>query len=259
MPLKGSGTVLKEEDCAFRAECMEVQCRVCNARLPEKHRVWLLARNGVRHLQSDEHKNTVEQMEDAQRMEEQRHAAVTQNVPIWVVQIPTPIADRPTGHMRAQRSLRCGPTMRRMEQLSVQGILRMTWRQHIRGWRSRRTSLACWIRRKMAERLGFEGDVGPAKLLQIEAEDDFLAEIMANAGLSSQYSGQYATTACLKLSHTLDFPSIQGLNLDKDWANLAVRAQMHVYPEILEDSVVQEIWHTLKWRNISKTEFLWHI
>ncbi|KAJ7861699.1 hypothetical protein B0H14DRAFT_3445171 [Mycena olivaceomarginata] len=34
----------------------------------------------------------------------------------------------------------------------------------------------------------------------------------------------------------------------QDWANPAVRAQMHVYPEIPEDSVVREIWHALKWR-----------
>jgi hypothetical protein len=72
---------------------MEVQCRMCNAGLPEEHRVWLLARNSVRHLQSDEHKNAVEQMNDAQRMQEQHCAAVAQNVPIWVVQILGPIAD----------------------------------------------------------------------------------------------------------------------------------------------------------------------
>ncbi|KAJ6610918.1 hypothetical protein B0H10DRAFT_2165978 [Mycena sp. CBHHK59/15] len=34
----------------------------------------------------------------------------------------------------------------------------------------------------------------------------------------------------------------------QDWANLAVRAQMHVYPEIPDDGVVREIWHALKWR-----------
>ncbi|KAJ7726859.1 hypothetical protein B0H14DRAFT_3098085 [Mycena olivaceomarginata] len=34
----------------------------------------------------------------------------------------------------------------------------------------------------------------------------------------------------------------------QDWANPAVRAQMHVYPEIPDDGVVREIWHALKWR-----------
>jgi hypothetical protein len=34
----------------------------------------------------------------------------------------------------------------------------------------------------------------------------------------------------------------------QDWANSAIRAQMHVYPEIPEDGVVREIWHALKWR-----------
>ncbi|KAF7349603.1 hypothetical protein MSAN_01685800 [Mycena sanguinolenta] len=34
----------------------------------------------------------------------------------------------------------------------------------------------------------------------------------------------------------------------QDWANPAVRAQMHLYPEIPEDGVVREIWHALKWR-----------
>ncbi|KAJ7343854.1 hypothetical protein DFH08DRAFT_915038 [Mycena albidolilacea] len=36
--------------------------------------------------------------------------------------------------------------------------------------------------------------------------------------------------------------------ITQDWANTAVRAQMHLYPEIPDDGVVQEIWHTLKWR-----------
>ncbi|KAF7372927.1 hypothetical protein MSAN_00499400 [Mycena sanguinolenta] len=40
----------------------------------------------------------------------------------------------------------------------------------------------------------------------------------------------------------------EGLNFYKDWASPAVRAQMHVYPEIPEDGVVREIWHALKWR-----------
>ncbi|KAJ7793377.1 hypothetical protein B0H14DRAFT_3498181 [Mycena olivaceomarginata] len=34
----------------------------------------------------------------------------------------------------------------------------------------------------------------------------------------------------------------------QDWANPAVRAQMHVYSEIPDDGVVREIWHALKWR-----------
>ncbi|KAF7377204.1 hypothetical protein MSAN_00140100 [Mycena sanguinolenta] len=34
----------------------------------------------------------------------------------------------------------------------------------------------------------------------------------------------------------------------QDWASPAIRAQMHVYPEIPEDGVVREIWHALKWR-----------
>ncbi|KAJ7875768.1 hypothetical protein B0H14DRAFT_2306298, partial [Mycena olivaceomarginata] len=33
----------------------------------------------------------------------------------------------------------------------------------------------------------------------------------------------------------------------QDWANPAVRAQMHGYPEIPDDGVVREIWHALKW------------
>ncbi|KAJ6528825.1 hypothetical protein B0H19DRAFT_1214565 [Mycena capillaripes] len=44
------------------------------------------------------------------------------------------------------------------------------------------------------------------------------------------------------------FYSIHSLSLEKDWANPAVRAQMHVYPEIPDDGVVREIWHALKWQ-----------
>jgi hypothetical protein len=44
------------------------------------------------------------------------------------------------------------------------------------------------------------------------------------------------------------FYSIYRLSLEKDWANPAVRAQMHVYSEIPDDGVVREIWHALKWR-----------
>ncbi|KAJ6525374.1 hypothetical protein B0H19DRAFT_1214937 [Mycena capillaripes] len=42
----------------------------------------------------------------------------------------------------------------------------------------------------------------------------------------------------------------------QDWANPAVRAQMHVYPEIPEDGVVREIWHAMKWRKYMDLDVL---
>ncbi|KAJ6631589.1 hypothetical protein B0H10DRAFT_2159828 [Mycena sp. CBHHK59/15] len=42
----------------------------------------------------------------------------------------------------------------------------------------------------------------------------------------------------------------------QDWANPAVRAQMHVYPEIPDDGVVREIWHALKWRKTMDLDVL---
>ncbi|KAJ6548053.1 hypothetical protein B0H10DRAFT_1969390 [Mycena sp. CBHHK59/15] len=333
MPPKGMGTSLKEEgelkscgahpelernitDFIFRAERAEVQCRMCNAGLPEERCVWMLARNGVRHLASDEHKSAVEQVKNARRIQEdldrQRHAA--QNVRIRVTQIPAPIAERP--------SVERGFIHRGDEEEDVEAMHRRLAQQV--------DVFGLLDPKETAERLGFEGDESIVKeLLQIEAEDDFLAEIMANAGLDEQDPADIHANASgiqreanayfpypnkttfllnildnmprLRISSSLmrvflwmlresgakDVPSFdrlrqvqqeiraeygipsipcksplgnvffindprtiiaQGLSLKKDWANPAVRAQMHVYPEILDDGVVREIWHALKWR-----------
>ncbi|KAJ7362661.1 hypothetical protein DFH08DRAFT_1025021 [Mycena albidolilacea] len=323
MPPKGSGAGLKAEDFVFRAERTEVQCRVCNAGLPEERRVWLLARNGVRHLQSDEHKNAVEQMDDARRIQEQRRAAVAQNVPIRVVQIPGPIADRPTGAHASGAELDMWADYAQNGAMFSAGDIeddietqqRLAQQVDIFGLLDPKET---------AERLGFEGDAGLAKeLLQADAEDDFLAEIMANAGLDEQDPADVHADASeiqqegntyfpypnktifllnildnmprLRVSSSLmrvflwmlresgakDVPSFDRLRqvqkeiraeygvpsipcksplgnvffindprtiIAQDWANPAVRAQMHVYPEIPDDGVVREIWHALKWR-----------
>jgi hypothetical protein len=34
----------------------------------------------------------------------------------------------------------------------------------------------------------------------------------------------------------------------QDWANPTTRKLLHVYPEILEDGIIREIWHADKWR-----------
>ncbi|KAJ7723605.1 hypothetical protein B0H14DRAFT_2641788 [Mycena olivaceomarginata] len=160
---------------------------VCNAGLPEEHRVWLLARNGVRHLQSDEHKNAVEQMDDTREMQEQRLAAITQNVPIQVVQIPGPIADRP---MAAHAS---GAELDMWADYPQNGAIFGTGdiEDDIEVTQQRLAQevdiFGLLDLKETAERLGFEGYAGLAKeLLQADAEDDFLAEIMANAGLDEQ-------------------------------------------------------------------------
>ncbi|KAJ7259067.1 hypothetical protein C8J57DRAFT_1515776 [Mycena rebaudengoi] len=350
MPPKGSGAVLKEEDFAFRAERTEVQCRVYNAGPPEERRVWLLARNGVRHLQSNEHKNAVEQMEDARRMEEQRRAAVAQNVPIRVVQIPAPIADRPTGAHASAVELEMWADYAQNRAIFSAGDLEDDMEAKQQRLAQQADIFGLLDRKEMAERLGFEGDAGLAKeLLQIEAEDDFLAEIMANAdqherdaallrldeqnpeevhadlsGIQREgneyfpYPNKMVRAAILPLQKCMnlaqvfllnildnmprlrvssslmrvflwilresgarDVPSFDRLRqvqkgirdeygipsipcksplgnvfyvndprttIAQDWANPAVRAQMHVYPEIPEDGVVREIWHALKWR-----------
>ncbi|KAJ6548493.1 hypothetical protein B0H19DRAFT_1265321 [Mycena capillaripes] len=207
MPPKGKGTSLKEEgelesceahpglernipDFIFRAERSEVQCRMCNAGLPEERCEWILARNGVRHLESDEHKNAVEQVENAQRIQENldRQRRAIQNVRIRVTQIPAPIAERP--------SVGAPPSTAELE----------LWADYEQNWASFTAGdeeedveamhgrLAQQVDvfglldlKETAERLGFEGDEAITKdLSQIEAEDDFLAEIMANAGLDEQ-------------------------------------------------------------------------
>lgn len=148
--------------------------------------MWMLARNGVRHLASDEHKNAVDQVENAQRIQEnldrQRRAA--QNVRIRVTQIPAPIAERP--------SVGAPPSTAELEMWAdyEQNGASFTAGDEEEDVEAMHRRLAQQVDvfglldpKEMAERLGFEGDEAIAKdLLQIEAEDDFLAEIMANAG-----------------------------------------------------------------------------
>ncbi|KAJ7300661.1 hypothetical protein DFH08DRAFT_979463 [Mycena albidolilacea] len=197
MPLKGKGTSLKEEDFIFRAERTEVQCRVCNAGLPGERRVWILAKNGIRHLASDGHKNVVDQVESAQQIQEnldsQRHTA--QNVRIRVTQIPAPIVERPSvgaPHSAAELDIwaeyeQTGGLFTAGDEEEDVGVVR-------RGLARRVGVFGLLGPEGAAERLGFDGDEAISKdLLQIEAEDDFLAEIMANAGgcrVSSWFSSK---------------------------------------------------------------------
>ncbi|KAJ6615369.1 hypothetical protein B0H10DRAFT_2220401 [Mycena sp. CBHHK59/15] len=327
MPPKGKAMSLKEEDFIFRAERAEVQCRMCNAGLLEEHCMWMLAKNGARHLASDEHKNAVDQVENAQRIQEnldrQRRAA--QNVRIRVTQIPAPIAERPSVgvplstaelEMWADYEENGASFTAGDEEEDVEAMHRRLAQQV--------DVFGLLDPKETAERLGFEGDEAIAKdLLQIEAEDDFLAEIMANAGLDEQDPVDVHANASgiqqegnayfpypnkttfllnildnmprLRVSSSLmriflwmlresgakDMPSFDRLHqvqmeiraeygipsipcksplenvffindpctiIAQDWANPAVRAQMHVYPEIPDDGVVREIWHAQKWR-----------
>ncbi|KAJ7827278.1 hypothetical protein B0H14DRAFT_3088392 [Mycena olivaceomarginata] len=259
---------------AERKWCGFESRRVCNAGLPEERRVWLLARNGVRHLQSDEHKNAVEQMDDARRMQEQRRAAVAQNVPIRVVQIPGPIADRPTGAHASGAELDMWADYAQNGAMFSAGDIEDDIEVTQQRLAQQVDIFGLLDPKETAERLGFEGDAGLAKeLLQAEAEDDFLAEIMANAAdmfllnildnmprLRVSSSLMRVFLWMLRESGAKDVPSFDRLRKCKkkfgpntgtqysDWANPAVRAQMHVYPEIPDDGVVREIWHALKWR-----------
>lgn len=147
----------------------------------------MLARNAARHLtESIEHKNAVEEVENSRRIQANtdRQRSAAQNVRIQAARIPPPIPERPRPRVGAPPSaaeldfwanyeqngasfsagdeVDDGGAMQRLaEQVDVFGLLDP---------------------KETAERLGFEGDQRIAKeLLEIE-EDDFLAEIMANAG-----------------------------------------------------------------------------
>ncbi|KAJ7117557.1 hypothetical protein C8R44DRAFT_563633, partial [Mycena epipterygia] len=295
-------------------------------------RVWLLAKNGARHLNSDEHKNVVEQLEDARRTQEQldnqRRAAVAQNVSIRVAQIPGPIAVQRSASGQASAaelemwvdydqngaSFTAGD-----EEEDIEAVHRRLAQQV--------DVFGLLDPKETAERLGFEGDKAIARdLLQMEAEDDFLAEIMANAdpadvhanasGIQREGNEYFPypnkTTFLLNILDNLprlrvssslmrvflwmlreigakDVPSFDRLRqvqkqirdeygipsipcksplgnvffindprtiIAQDWANPAVRAQMHVYPEIPDDGVVREIWHALKWRKTMDLDVL---
>ncbi|KAF8217930.1 hypothetical protein K438DRAFT_1952791 [Mycena galopus ATCC 62051] len=213
----------------------------------------MLAQNGVRHLASEEHKNAVDQVENAHQIQEDhdRQRCAAQNVCIRVSQIPAPIAERPSvgtppsaaeiemwvDYEQNSTSFTTGDKeegikvvpQRLVQQVDIFGLLDP---------------------KETAERLGFEGDEGITKdLLQIEAEDDFLAEIMVNA-VQKEIRAEYRIPSipCKSPLGNVFFINDPRTIIAQDWANLVVRAQMHVYPEILDDGVVREIWHTLKWR-----------
>ncbi|KAF7372926.1 hypothetical protein MSAN_00499300 [Mycena sanguinolenta] len=213
MPPKGSGAGLKEEDFVFRAERTEVQCKVCNAGLPEERRVWLQARNAARHLKSVEHKNAEEQLEDARRVRQQReslrHAAIMQNVPIRVTQIPGPIADQRTGRGRASAAevemwadyAENGAIFSAGDMDEDATAMQERLAQEV-------DLFGLLNPKETAQRLGLEGDEDIVKeLLQIEAEDDFLAEIMANTGLDERDPEDvHADLSGIHRDHSTYFP-----------------------------------------------------
>jgi hypothetical protein len=127
-------------------------------------------------------------------MQEQRRAAVAQNVPIRVVQIPGPIADRPTGAHASGAELDMWADYAQNGAMFSAGDIEDDIEVTQQRLAQQVDIFGLLDPKETAERLGFEGDAGLAKeLLQAEAEDDFLAEIMVNAGeclLASWFSSK---------------------------------------------------------------------
>ncbi|KAJ7460434.1 hypothetical protein B0H11DRAFT_2316022 [Mycena galericulata] len=279
----------------------------------------------------------VEQLEDARRIQEQldnqRRAAVAENVPIRVAQIPGPIAvRRSTSGQASAAELEMWASYAQDGADFSAGDMEDDMEAMHERLAQQVDVFGLLDPKETAERLGFGGDEAIARdLLQLEAEDDFLAEIMANAGLEEQDAGDVHANASgiqregnayfpypnkttfllnildnmprLRVSSSLmrvflwmlresgakDVPSFDRLRqvqkeiraeygipsipcksplgnvffindprtiIAQDWANPAVRAQMHVYPEIPDDGVVREIWHALKWRKTMDLDVL---
>ncbi|KAJ7195190.1 hypothetical protein GGX14DRAFT_537297 [Mycena pura] len=197
MPPRGSGgAALSETDFEFDAERKHVECRTCKAVKPPgetERRDWILVRNGARHLEEMKHKQAIAQLKDAQRLRlqldrERRASAAPVSVPICVAQIPPPIPIR--------SEPRAGPSAAELEmwadyELSGASFSAGDVAEDPKAMYDRLARQADVFGildpEGTAMRLGFGGDEGLIEdVLGIQEEDDFLAEIMANAASEIQ-------------------------------------------------------------------------
>ncbi|KAJ7833002.1 hypothetical protein B0H14DRAFT_2591687 [Mycena olivaceomarginata] len=177
MPPKGSGTKLSEEgngadeksiiltltspaDFIVDLDCTKVGCKVCSAGIPSEHRVRIGVRSVAKHLQSMEHFEVVERLENAKRQQER-------------------LEDERTSHLRMNTLTAPFQAVLRVLAYPVQEGSRYMNVHHAQ-LQKQSEVFGLLDAEGVAKALGFGGDDVVNELLAEDKEEDFLSGIMAN-------------------------------------------------------------------------------
>ncbi|KAJ6614901.1 hypothetical protein B0H10DRAFT_2191282 [Mycena sp. CBHHK59/15] len=235
-------------DFLYNEDKTKVQCRVCATGVPVERRVWMAPRSAARHLGSEDHKKALGLLEDAKRkreeLEKERLAASAAEDLRNLHFAAAPNVRGPIGGVSSSHKPSLAET-EMWENYALNGADfdagDDTEDPHVRH-----------------EQLGLGDEDVAAQILEEDEEEDFLAEIMRNAGLeepepnningqkqNSTFAGPFGSKWFLYPSRMVNWSSL--VVVSNDWANPTARKLIHVYPEILDDGIIREIWHAQKW------------
>ncbi|KAJ7670812.1 hypothetical protein DFH06DRAFT_1320737 [Mycena polygramma] len=191
MPPKGSGAALREEDFRHNEERTKVQCKVCATGVPDELRVWMAPKSAVKHLASDDHKKSLELLEDLRRrrqeMEREREAeSAAKDLRALAFAVPSnvqgPIARQSSsGQSLAEKEMWADYAANGAE-FDAGDDAEDEHKQQER-LRDEARTFGLWNPEKAARELGLGDDDVAGEIVREDEEEDFLAEIIRIAGL----------------------------------------------------------------------------
>ncbi|KAJ7053538.1 hypothetical protein C8F01DRAFT_1375116 [Mycena amicta] len=194
MPPKGSGLQLSETDWITRESDSDVACQVCSAGILPGRRVWIDVRSAARHLQSTQHVAAVSALTAAikrmEAVEEERNAQAEGSSRIQNVRLSA--VERLAGPVSATRA----PNVPSMAEIEMWSGFAEGGASFSAGEMSKEGGMDQGDLKRNAEvfgildpegaaqRLGFgEGSLAE-EMLERDEEEEALAELLKNAGIS---------------------------------------------------------------------------
>ncbi|KAJ7854848.1 hypothetical protein B0H14DRAFT_2579678 [Mycena olivaceomarginata] len=204
MPPRGSGAALSEEVFRFNDNKTKVQCKVCTAGVPEGLRLWIFPQSGAKHLQSDDHKKASELVEDAKRKAEERERErLAESATRDLRELTFAAASNVRGPVHSMTSSN-GPSLAKREFWDDYAVNGADFSAgdpaddsdiQIGRLREQVGAFGLWNPEKAARQLGFGDEDVAGQILNVDEEEDFLAEIIRAAGIEeperSSIDGQH--------------------------------------------------------------------
>lgn len=175
----------------FNDNKTKVQCKVCTAGVPEGLRLWIFPQSGAKHLQSDDHKKASELVEDAKRKAEERERErLAESATRDLRELTFAAASNVRGPVHSMTSSN-GPSLAEREFWDDYAVNGADFSAgdpaddsdiQIGRLREQVGAFGLWNPEKAARQLGFGDEDVAGQILNVDEEEDFLAEIIRAAG-----------------------------------------------------------------------------
>ncbi|KAF7303394.1 hypothetical protein MIND_00567600 [Mycena indigotica] len=197
MPGRGSGAKLNEEVWQTRKDDDRVLCRICAAGNPPERHVWIGRRSTMKHEEAEEHRKALGVVSAGQqRLKEHALQQASARARLTLRHTSHPI--QPPVPMKSALGV---PTMAEVEM----------WRGYEEGGGvlyllDRQVELfGLWDPDGVARRLGFGDGTVEDEMNERDEEEDFLAELLANAGIVGPTEEEIQTAGTQKIASSTGY------------------------------------------------------